>query len=98
MTMKMLASRPSSCVTSWQAYDINGYTYYTKEKDKKSVAQNSGIRIKAIDPEGLKTTYYGYIQDMGTRLRLENTNTHLQVPMDKTPKWCERRQLQTHTG
>jgi hypothetical protein len=26
MTMKMLASRPSSCVTSWQAYDINGYT------------------------------------------------------------------------
>jgi hypothetical protein len=35
MTMKMLASRPSSCVTSWQAYDINGYTYYTKEKTKR---------------------------------------------------------------
>ncbi len=47
-----------------QAYDINGYTYYTKEKDKKSVAQNSGIRIEAIDPQGLKTTYYGYIQDI----------------------------------
>jgi hypothetical protein len=30
MTMKVLASRPSSCVTSWQAYGINGYTYYTK--------------------------------------------------------------------
>jgi hypothetical protein len=45
MTMKILASRPSSCVTSWQAYDINGYTYYTKEKDRRSVAQNSGIRI-----------------------------------------------------
>jgi hypothetical protein len=64
MTMKMLASRPSSCVTIWQAYDINGYTYYTKEKDKKSVAQNSDIRIKAIDPHGLKTTYYRYIQDI----------------------------------
>jgi hypothetical protein len=64
MTMKMLASRSSSCVTSWQAYDTNGYTYYTKEKDKKSVAQNSGIRIEAIDPQGLKTTYYGYIQDI----------------------------------
>jgi hypothetical protein len=37
MTMKMLASHPSSYVTSWQAYDINGYTYYTKEKDKRSV-------------------------------------------------------------
>jgi hypothetical protein len=51
-------------LTSWQAYDINGYTYYTKEKDKKSVIQNSGIRIEAIDPQGLKTTYYGYIHDI----------------------------------
>jgi hypothetical protein len=51
MTMKMMASRPSNCVTSWQAYDINGYTYYTKEKDKKSAAQNSGIRIETIDPQ-----------------------------------------------
>jgi hypothetical protein len=48
MTMKMLASRPSSCVASWQVYDINGYTYYTKEKDKKSVAQNSGIHIEVL--------------------------------------------------
>jgi hypothetical protein len=55
MMMKMLASRPLSCVTSWQAYDINGYTYYTKEKDR-SVAQNSGIQIKAIDPLEVKTT------------------------------------------
>jgi hypothetical protein len=35
MTMKMLASRPSSCVTSRQSYDINGYTYYTKEKTRR---------------------------------------------------------------
>jgi hypothetical protein len=64
MMMKMLASRPSSYVTSWQTYDINGYTYYTKEKDNKSVAQNSGIRIETIDPQGLKTMYYEYIQDI----------------------------------
>jgi hypothetical protein len=51
MMMKMLASHPSSCVISWQAYDINGYTYYTKEKDKKSVTQNSDIRIELIDPQ-----------------------------------------------
>jgi hypothetical protein len=50
MTMKMLVSRPSSCVTSLQAYDINGYTYYTKEKEKKSITQNSGIRIEVVDP------------------------------------------------
>jgi hypothetical protein len=35
MMMKMLPSRPSNCVTSWQAYDINGYTYYTKEKIRR---------------------------------------------------------------
>jgi hypothetical protein len=64
MMMKMLASHSSSCVTSWQAYNINGYTYYTKEKNKKSVVQNSGIRIEAIDPQGLKLMYYGYIQDI----------------------------------
>jgi hypothetical protein len=61
MMMKMLSSHPSSCVTLWQAYDINRYTYYTKEKDKRSVAQNSGICIEAFDPLGVKTTYYGYL-------------------------------------
>jgi hypothetical protein len=34
---------------------------------------------------------------MRTRLRRENANTRLQVPMGKTPKWCERRQLWAHT-
>jgi hypothetical protein len=63
MTMKMLASRPSNCVISWQAYDINGYTYYT-QKNKMSVAQNSDIRIEAFYQLGVKTTYYGYIQDI----------------------------------
>jgi hypothetical protein len=62
--MMMLASRPSSCVTLWQAYDINVYTYYTIEISKKNVVQNSGIRIEAIDPQGLKTMYYGYLQDI----------------------------------
>jgi hypothetical protein len=60
-TMKMLASRPSSCVTSWQTYDVNEYTYDTKEKGRMSVAQNSGIHIEAFDPLGVKTIYYGYI-------------------------------------
>jgi hypothetical protein len=34
------------------------------KKDKKNVAQNSSIHIEAIDSQGLKTTYYGYIQDI----------------------------------
>jgi hypothetical protein len=49
--------------------------FYTKEKGKKSVAQNRGIHIKAIDPQGQKTTYYRHIQDIwvldyGLRIRI----------------------------
>ena len=63
-TLKMLASGPSTQVTSQKAFDINGYTYHTEEKDKKSVAQNSGIRVEAIDPLGKTTTQYGIINDI----------------------------------
>jgi hypothetical protein len=60
--IRLLACGPSSMVTSWQTYDINGYTFYTNAKDKKSIAyQNSGIRIKAVDANGDAISYYGYI-------------------------------------
>jgi hypothetical protein len=39
-------------------------TLIALKNDQKSVAQNSSIRIEAIDPQGLKTTSYGYIQDI----------------------------------
>jgi hypothetical protein len=32
----LLTSRPHSLVKSWQAYDINGCTFYTKAKDSRS--------------------------------------------------------------
>jgi hypothetical protein len=35
-----------------------------KKKDMRRVVQNSGIRIEAFDPLGVKTTYYGYIDDI----------------------------------
>jgi hypothetical protein len=44
-------------------YHINGYTFYTKGK-YKSVTHNSDIHIEAIGPQGLKTTYYGYIEEI----------------------------------
>jgi hypothetical protein len=28
--------------------DINGYTFYTTSQDKKSVYQNSGVRVWAV--------------------------------------------------
>ena len=39
-----LAMDPSYLVTYWQAYEMNGWTYYMKPKDKKGMSQNSGVR------------------------------------------------------
>jgi len=64
-TIKRLAAGPSSQVTSWQGYDINGYLFYTAAKDKKIVSQNSGVRIAALDERtGENTTYFGVIEDI----------------------------------
>ena len=48
-TIKRLAAGPSSQVTSWQGYDINGYLFYTAAKNKKTMSQNSGVHIEALD-------------------------------------------------
>jgi hypothetical protein len=42
-----LASGPSTQITTWQGFDINGYWFHMKEKDKKSVAQNSVFNMRA---------------------------------------------------
>ena len=63
-TLGRWAQWPSSQVTSWQAYDVNGYTFYTKAKDQKSVPQNSGVRIENVDAFGEVHTHYGWIEDI----------------------------------
>ena len=64
-TIKRLATGPSSKVTSWQGYDINGYLFYTAAKDRKTVSQNSGVRIEALDERtSQNTTYFGVIDDI----------------------------------
>ena len=34
-----LARRPSITVDTFQGYEINGYTFYTRAQDKKSINQ-----------------------------------------------------------
>jgi hypothetical protein len=64
-TIKVLASGPSRQVTTWQTYNISGFTYCTKSKDKKSMSQNSGVRCDALHSEtGEETTYFGYVEDI----------------------------------
>jgi hypothetical protein len=51
-TIHLFTSDPHSLVKSWQAYDINGCTFYTKAKDSSSQCQNSGVRVDAEDSTG----------------------------------------------
>jgi hypothetical protein len=50
----LLTSGPHILVKSWQVYDINGCTFYTKAKDSRSQCLNSGVRVDAEDSIGQK--------------------------------------------
>jgi hypothetical protein len=63
--LKKLAHGPIFTVMTYQGYDINGYTFYTEQQDKKSTYQNSGVRVDAYDATGQdKNMYYGQIQEI----------------------------------
>jgi hypothetical protein len=63
--LKKLARGPIFTVMTYQGYDINGYTFYTEQQDKKSTYQNSGVRVDAYDATGQdKNMYYGQIQEI----------------------------------
>jgi hypothetical protein len=58
----LLISGPHNLVKSWQAYDINGCTFYTKAKDSRSQCQNSGVRVDAEDGMGQKMLTMGTLK------------------------------------
>jgi hypothetical protein len=61
--LKTLARGPIFTVVIYQGYDINGYTFYTKQQDKKGTYQNSGVRVDAYDVmDQDKNMYYGEIE------------------------------------
>ncbi|XP_076941291.1 uncharacterized protein LOC143610795 [Bidens hawaiensis] len=74
-TVKRLGDGPDCRVKSYQGYDINGYTFYTSDRDKKSAVQNSGVTLIASTTELYgqrretmikiaKDSYYGVIQEI----------------------------------
>jgi hypothetical protein len=58
----LLVAGPHSVVNSWQAYDINDFTFYTKVKDHRSQCQNSGVRVDAKDSTGQKMFIMGTLK------------------------------------
>ena len=62
--LALLARGPSFSILTFQGYEINGYTFYTRAQDKKSTNQNSVVRIDAMDNDGTTSTYYGSIDEI----------------------------------
>ena len=62
--LQWLARGASMSVVTFEAYEINGYTFYTRAQDQKSTNQNSGVRIEAIDNNEKAETYYGVIEEI----------------------------------
>ncbi|XP_052627699.1 uncharacterized protein LOC111897517 [Lactuca sativa] len=74
-TVKRLGHGPDCRVKSYEWYDINGYTFYTKDQDQKSTMQNSGVTMIASTTEFdrrdhdtliriARDSYYGVIQNI----------------------------------
>jgi hypothetical protein len=62
--LALLARGPSSTIVKFQAYDINDYTFYTRDQDQKTTHQNSGVRIDSMDINNNKNSYYGVIEEI----------------------------------
>jgi len=45
-TLRKLADGPKRNVITWQGYDINKYSFYTKAQDNKSTMQNSKVTLR----------------------------------------------------
>ena len=62
--LAFLARGPSGSIATFQGYEINGYTFYTRAQDMKSTNQNSVVRVDAMGHDGTTATYYGAIEDI----------------------------------
>jgi hypothetical protein len=51
---------------TYQAYDINGYRFYTEERDRSSEYQNSGVTMLsyAVDEATIKERFFGRIEEI----------------------------------
>ena len=60
-----LAHGPTPKLMTYQAYDINGYTFYTEAKDMDSDYQNLGVMIECmIDANGTTERFYGRVEEI----------------------------------
>ena len=44
--LRKLVDGPKRNAITWQGYDINKYSFYTKSQDDKSTMQNNGVSLR----------------------------------------------------
>jgi hypothetical protein len=68
--LKLLAHGHILTVVTYKGYDINGYTFYTEQQDKKITYQNNCVRVDAYDATGQENKYvlWSNTGDLGARL------------------------------
>jgi hypothetical protein len=67
------------CLMTYQAYDINGYTFYIEEKESNCDYQNSEVTMEAYTSD-VKQRYYGRIKEIW----------ELSYAGEKVPMFCVR--------
>jgi len=73
-TLRKLADGPKRNVITWQGYNINKYSFYTKAQDEKSTMQNSGVSLRVEsqhfasvhddNPRVTSIPYFGFIEEI----------------------------------
>ena len=73
-TLRKLENGPKRNVITWQGYDINMYSFYTKAQDEKSAMQNSGVTLRVEskhfatvhddNPRVASIPYFGFIEEI----------------------------------
>ena len=95
-TVRLLGEGPQMVVRTFQGYEINGYTFYTKLQTDKSTMQNSGVTLVATSQEFSRSgdtrpviaskSYYGVIEEIWELVY----NPHLSIPLFRC-QWVEDR-------
>jgi hypothetical protein len=81
----LLAASPQSVLKSWQMYDINEFTFYTKANDSRSKCENSGVRVDTEDSTRKKYVFWVHQRNLGSQLWNVFTNSCIQMLIGETP-------------
>jgi ssDNA-binding Zn-finger/Zn-ribbon topoisomerase 1 len=91
--VRWLAYGPKCQVISYEGYDINGYSFYTKRQDDKTTMQNSGVTAICLSSEYASVkdrtlvdktnSYYGVIEEI-----LELEYKYFKIPLFRC-KWVD---------